>query len=356
MSDQIRHKSAWQRAGFLGLLVLSVAVWYLLPAGPVAWATPPQSRLRQTVPTLAPPRWSWVGGSGPYPVDYAPSGMPDFDQQQSDWHDGASPETWTHSGPVAAADVIWWFDSLAQGKHDLLPSFGGWDDHDAQNVIPLVSGLAARLGTNSVISGTDVFAFAPAFEEYITGRGLQDVYSGSSVMLPTFEQLHGWIVGGNGVVLLLGFWEQQGPEQWVYLGGHYVAAAGVEPVNRYLAVSDPFRDAFEAAEILLGRSDGGHAYPHGSEVHNDAKNVSHDAYRVVVAEGPGGVVALADYAPTSASLPSLFGQNMAAAFEDYRGDYVGPLFNVWTTIDYAIVLTPPPYYHLYIPIIVKEAR
>jgi hypothetical protein len=95
MSDQIRHKSAWQRAGFLGLLVLSVAVWYLLPAGPVAWATPPQSRLRQTVPTLAPPRWSWVGGSGPYPVDYAPSGMPDFDQQQSDWHGGASPETWT---------------------------------------------------------------------------------------------------------------------------------------------------------------------------------------------------------------------------------------------------------------------
>ncbi|MFZ5981896.1 MAG: S8 family serine peptidase, partial [Candidatus Zixiibacteriota bacterium] len=43
-------------------------------------------------------------------LDYAPAGVPDFDQlQRTNWRlpDGR----WTHSGPVALADCFWWFDA-----------------------------------------------------------------------------------------------------------------------------------------------------------------------------------------------------------------------------------------------------
>ena len=92
--------------------------------------------------------WYWK----PSFEDYAPSGMPDFDQKQDNWKKLES-GNWTFCGPVAVANCFWWFDS----KYNVPPGFPGdgidqfplvrdyldalppsippfWDDHDPWNV------------------------------------------------------------------------------------------------------------------------------------------------------------------------------------------------------------------------------
>ena len=175
----------WQRTSFLSLLLLVLAGLYLLPGDSVVWATPHQSRLRQTIPTLTPtpiPSWIWIGRAGGNPLDYAPSGMPDFDQKQVDWYDGVAPDLWTHCGPVAVAEVLWWLDSWSEpgetappevsDGHDLIASSGIWDDHDAQNVVPVVSDLAIRLDarTSGERPGTDVTSMVPALQVYLVDK------------------------------------------------------------------------------------------------------------------------------------------------------------------------------------------
>jgi len=353
-----------QRIALL-LCMLICAVLYLLPTHSVVWATPLQSPLRQTIPTATftpVPVWSCVVATE-QAVDYALSGMPDFDQRQGDWQYSSGSSTWTHCGPAALADVLWALDSLAEpgdvpppavsDGHSLVSSFGGWDDHDPQNVIPLVEDWATRLATNEAIAGTALTAFEPALQSFLLELNLEDDYGVMVVASPSFEHLESWVRGKDGIVLLLGFWEEQGAGQWVYLGGHYVALDCVEPANRLVAISDPFRDAWEAGEALLGFSPVQHPFPHTAELHNDPQYVSHDGYRLVAAQGPGGVAALAGYLGDQAHLQNFLEQNRVPAFESYYGVYAGPVANVQTTIDYAIVLSKPLAFSLYLPIILK---
>ena len=361
--------SHWKRHGLLALMLLALALMFTSPAGPVVWATPLQSPLRQTIPTITPtpiPTWIWVGGLGMGPVDYAPRGMPDFDQKQDAWYAPALTEVWTHCGAVALADALWWLDSWAEpgstappevsSGHALIDPFGPWDDHDARNVAPLVEDWATRLGTNAPAVSTEVSVFIPAIEAYVAEKELSG-YAVTLIPSPSFEQLEASVRRGDAVVLLLGFWEEQGVEQWAYLGGHYVAVAGVEPANRLVAISDPYRDALEAGETALGRSWAVHPFPHAADVHNDTQYVSHDAYRLVAAQGPGGIWALADYIRDDAHLTNFLGQNQAAGFAPYYGSYAGPFANVLTRLDYAVALSgKPTRYTMYLPIILKRSR
>ena len=357
------------RTVFFALLVFGLVATYMLPTDSV-WATPNQSPLRQTVPTLTPtpvPSWIWIGHAGGEPADYAPSGVPDFDQKQRDWSAPGQTELWTHCGPAAVADALWWLDSryepgsteppaVADG-HDLVISLDGWDDHDAQNTVPLVNELAHRLDTNGVRTGgdhlgTDVSLMVPALEAYLADQGVQGDYGVLAVASPSFDQLVAWVRRGDGIVLQLGFWEDQG-DRWVYLGSHYAAVAGAEPKNRFVAISDPFRDAFESGRVGLGRSPSPHAYPHAGDMHNDAPYVSQDAYSAVAAQGPGGVWALEDYVHSYQEVSGLFDQNLAPAFETYRDYYLGSA--ITTKVDYAIVLSHRTY-TLYLPVLLKGAR
>ncbi|KPL02952.1 MAG: hypothetical protein AMJ73_07955 [candidate division Zixibacteria bacterium SM1_73] len=68
--------------------------------------------------------WYWK----PAYEDYAPSGMPDFDQKQDGWTNMIW--QWTHCGPTAVANCFWWFDS----KHNLPPGMPG----DGNDQFPLV--------------------------------------------------------------------------------------------------------------------------------------------------------------------------------------------------------------------------
>ena len=111
----------------------------------------------------------WKEGGWP---DYAPKGMPDFGQKQDAWGQAVGQPAvwqWSHCGPVAAANSLWWFDSKFETKtippptvsdtYPLVKSYAVtpnvWDDHSPRNVEPLVNALATQMGTNPT-TGTTV--------------------------------------------------------------------------------------------------------------------------------------------------------------------------------------------------------
>ncbi len=370
-SNLLDRRTPYLRHALLIVSVAALVTLYMVPASSVVWATPGQNRLLQTIPTLTPtpiPSWAWIGKVGDNP-DYALRGVSDFDQKQASLYAGAAPQIWTHCGPVALANALWWLDSRYEPNpvppptlHDALPlvrTFGGgaWDDHDAQNTVPLIGDWADRLGTQEAGQqvGTDIAAVAPAVRDYLAEVGLQQTYTVTVVASPSFEQLLSWAHRESGVLLLLGFWEDQG-DRWVYLGAHYATLAGAEPLNRYVAISDPYRDAWEAGECALGRAGATHSYPHESDLHNDAGYASHDAYRMLETTGPGGVGALENYVPAFAGVPNFARQNVAGDYASYLGSYSGsPL--ITTKVDFAVVLARrSDLYTIRLPMILKGSR
>jgi uncharacterized repeat protein (TIGR01451 family) len=240
---------------------------------------------------------------GPW-EDYAPSGMPDFDQKQDNWFvAGPLGPAWTHCGPVAMANSLWWFDSkfetltgtmppVISDTYPLVWSYADWDDHHHQNVIPLVDDLANNyFGTNATVPfGTSVYDMYTGMQRYLRDHNLWDDYVVTLVRAPTFEWVADEVMRSEDVVLLLGFYELQG--DWVRVGGHYVSVAGVDPAGA-IAFSDPFLDASEsglaAGRVLSGTMLLPHKPGHSPDLHNDAGNISHDIYPIAKTDSPGGV-------------------------------------------------------------------
>lgn len=231
--------------------------------------------------------------------DYAPNGMPDFDQKQGNWI-GPPFGTWTHDGPAALANCMWWFDSKfepfpvdprpfypdpsAPAPNDnfgLLQSYGQWDDHDTNNVVPFINDLAGYINTNGgpFGGGTVIFDIQAGFEQWLIDHGLEDYFTIDIIPGPPWELIRDEVLRSQDVILLLGFYEQQQPDFCCRLGSHYVTVAGVCSTQAKICISDPFYDANE------GEPPAGSA--HGSTVHNDAFFVSgphgtihHDIYDV----------------------------------------------------------------------------
>jgi plastocyanin len=234
--------------------------------------------------------------------DYAPSGMPDFDQKQDGWRNTAG--QWTHCGPVAVANSLWWFDSQFEpnpipppainDNYPLLQSYnpGVWDDHDPRNVQPFVNNLAGLAGTGA--TGTTPNQLAQAIQAYLAAKGLGGQYTVTLRQRPPFPWVEEEIERSEDVILLIGFW-QETTAGWRRIGGHYVTAAGVDSPRRLIAFSDPFADAAEVGgwgRVLPGP----HPPAHGAGLHNDARFVSHDLYRVIDTRSPGGIWGLWGYA------------------------------------------------------------
>ncbi len=143
-----------------------------------------------TVTILAPPPFYWKEGF----CDYAPSGVPDFDQKQwgtYNWTDKFG--AWSHCGPVAVANSLWWLDSefepaqppvlppaISDGfplvsSYATMPPF--WDDHDPQNVPWLVEHLAYLMDTDGrrtglAHSGTNVLDMEAGLAQYLSWTGV----------------------------------------------------------------------------------------------------------------------------------------------------------------------------------------
>jgi hypothetical protein len=169
-----------------------------LPQGP----TPPPWNV--TAEEFTPEdTWYWKANYG----DYVPSGMPDFDQRQGgtyNWVDqwGA----WSHCGPVAVANSLWWLDSEFEPNpippptindgYPLVISYGQWDDHDPQNVPPLVEHLAFLMDTDGrrtglVHTGTNVNDMEAGLAQYLSWTGVNPVgdVNGDGVVDPVDDML-----------------------------------------------------------------------------------------------------------------------------------------------------------------------
>ncbi len=280
--------------------------------------------------------------------DYAPAGLPDFDMRQADWQTTIVSRTaWTHDGPVALADLLWWRDAAAEAgttpppavsdSYPLVESYGPWDDHDAQNVVPLVADLAARMDVNGDHPGADLEDLAAGLNAYLAAKGLADAYDVTVRRSPSFDWVRDAVKQHEQALLLLGFWELQ-PGGWKRLGGHYVAVAGAACTEDQIAFSDPFRDAAEFGWPGRVAPAGWHGHPPEppDALHNDAATVSHDIYGIMRTAGGWGPQG---YARTLGEIADFVGLNFAAALEANRATgYNGG--EILTLADYALVLAP----------------
>jgi hypothetical protein len=146
-----------------------------LPAGP----TPPPWNV--TAEEFNP--WYYK----PSYVDYALSGMPDFDERQMGTYNWSYQGAWSHCGPVAVANSLWWLDSEFE-PHPVLPptindgftlvsAFGQWDDHATQNVVPLVEKLAWFMDTDGRLThllhkGTSAADMQAGLTHYLSWSGV----------------------------------------------------------------------------------------------------------------------------------------------------------------------------------------
>jgi uncharacterized repeat protein (TIGR01451 family) len=318
-------------------------------------------------------------------ADYAPSGVPDFDQRQDNWNkEVVGEDAWTFCGPVAVANSLWWFDSKFEyqgatpptisGTHPLVasyePWYDTWDDHDPRNIHrygdEFVSDLADNMDTDGPIfqdyAGTYITDVIEGLESYLTDRGIRGGYVITPVQSPDFWWVAEEVERSNDVILLLNFWQDQSIG-WTKLGGHYVTVPGVDKQGGLIGFSDPYFDRMETvlppeefigAPLWTGRfgSDGDpplggsglvptytHMVAHSGvyTLHNDAANVSHDVYPVIAAPpGPVGTWEPEGYAPDRSSIDNFRGVNMdvGGGFPPVEG------VPVHTVVEWAVAVAP----------------
>lgn len=294
--------------------------------------------------------------------DYAPSGIPDFDQKQDAW---TNPQTgkWSYCGPTAIANSLWWLDSFNEpdpipppkinDNFPLVWSYNptGWDDHDPLNVGPLIEDLAWYMDTDGqrtgiLHSGTKVMDMARGIDQYLLDHGLSDAFYQKTVPAPDFDYVEWELEKCEDVTLLLGFWQQDPTGMWYRVGGHYVTVAGIDSQGLWIAFSDPCVDNAEAGRPGVVRP-GLHGYPHDPTVHNDTLFVSHDIYAAWV-PGPGGSPGNPNFEVNYNEyevdewinlITNMEGQNTPGKFEGQTGPY-NPLLPVFTEVEYAIIVSP----------------
>jgi PKD repeat protein len=241
--------------------------------------------------------------------NYAPKGMPDFDQEQDAWQKivnyanpnnildtqtalnddlllsqcfppciapgpdayldtipvGTDKAEYYYCGPLAAAIVLWWIDSKFekntypdsnQDTCNLITKYPGEnDDHDPSNVKHLVEDLAANWIGTSMQCTTTLNMLKNGMQNFINNQ-TQFNYIVNFFYPNNFNlnDLWYWVSQGYGVILQLDCIE----------GGHYVALNGVDKTNEIISISDP--------DLDITNSTTDHA------LHNDAGVVSHDTY------------------------------------------------------------------------------
>lgn len=138
------------------------------------------------VVVVSPTEWYFKPGY----VDYAMSGVPDFDMKQDNWIHPLDGYTWC--GPVSTANSLWWLDSeyetrnstffpnhppAIENNYNLVTAYGPWDDHDPRNVEPLVNNLAFLMDTDGqrtglVHSGTFFNDVQVGISQYLQQQGV----------------------------------------------------------------------------------------------------------------------------------------------------------------------------------------
>jgi hypothetical protein len=203
-----------------------------------------------SVTILAPPPFYWKAGF----CDYAPSGMPDFDQKQwgtYNWTDKG--DAWSHCGPTAAANSLWWLDSKFEPTQPPVspptPSDGfplvssyipGIDDHDPGNVQPFIEHLAYLMDTDGkrtglAHSGTNVIDMEAGITHYLSWTGVNpkgDV-NGDGIVNQTDVNIVNAAMGSTPV------------------SANWNMAADIDPVTLGWPNRQPANNAVNAADLAL---------------------------------------------------------------------------------------------------------
>ena len=242
-----------------------------------------------------------------YP-NYAPQGLPDFDQRQGNWKCKASiwrliGGIYSFCGPTSLSDVLWWFDS----KHENPSGYPGdgndtyslvrdyhapgapdpgpySDDHNFNNVNDLstpwhrgrggkefVEEVAWYCNTNFCqsplwfLAGTSAENLEKGANAWIQDDVLQDHYHVEAILKPDFATITKAIQHNDGVIVNLYFYNKKIYTP-IHLFSHFVGVAGVNPDDGYIALSDPVQNKMNPVP--------------GPKDHNDAGVVSHDIYKV----------------------------------------------------------------------------
>ncbi len=263
--------------------------------------------------------WYWK----PDTLPQAPSGMPDFDQNQRDWV--------AFCGPTAVANCLSWFNAVPDGMTP--PDF--------------IELLAEYFSTTS--SGTYVDSIQAGLERYFEDYGF--ALSESTFWMPDFYEMEDSLKRCQDIILLLGFWWwDDNTGGWYREGGHFVTMAGVNSEKKEIAISDPDRDQCVRYGWWPGRVRPPEHPPwpeYSPYLHNDPGYVSHDVYVSLLYPefpSPGSDIwDLADYC---------YGQNFPAMnvphrFEAYSRPAPKQYEYFHTEVEAAVMICPlpnnPPY-------------
>jgi len=196
--------------------------------------------------------WYWKPA---YP-NYAPSGMPDFDEKQDQWKAiepgpdgiiqslpagddifnptenciapgpdchlqtvpaGDDVAVWAFCGPVAVANCFWWFDSKyatqtgtpgdGEDNFALVADYGAGDDHSKANAPLLIENLARAMQTTS--KGTTYIAdMQNAIHQWFIDTGLNNKFVENTYDKPTFQFVENEIERSQDVILLIGYYNR----------------------------------------------------------------------------------------------------------------------------------------------------
>ena len=293
-------------------------------------------------------------------VDYAPNGVPDFDQKQDGWRNPGTGK-WSWCGPTAVANSLWWLDSefelnpipppVVNDGFPLVRSYGFWDDHDPSNVPPFIEDLAGYMDTDGARTGvshngTKIADMAQGIERYISSVGLQEKLYVKMVKIPDFEIIYDEAKKCEDTILLLGFWQEQPPGSgsWVRVGGHYVTVPGIDLPNHRIAFCDPYTDNAEVVPgtgIVKPLSSHGHPPVPPETIHNNATYISYDIYNTVTGStSPGGPQLRIIYEPYCLNdlVSNMQGQNTPDEFEPLQGLY-NPTLPVLTEVEYGVFIS-----------------
>jgi hypothetical protein len=236
--------------------------------------------------------------------NYAPNGLPDFDQnRQNDWKDLEGHQALC--GSVCLADVLWWFDSQHENQsgypgdgNDTYPLVQDYhapgmpipgphsDDHNYNNVnnnqtpfptlqkngelIERIAWYANRQKDMSLYTklgplqeALNAFTLVYGAKKWLVDCNLQNDYSVIPILRPRFSTIITYLRNNAGIIL--GIVPKPNNTSSLFSYGHFVAVAGINPLG-YISVSDPAQDSMN--ESL------------DHYTHNNASIVSHDAYRV----------------------------------------------------------------------------
>ena len=208
--------------------------------------TSPEKRVTETKD------WYWKPS---YP-NYAPSGVPDYDQQQDAWkviepgpngvinsvvagddffnatenrivpgpdcHLQTAPAgddlaIWAFCGPVAVANCLWWYDSKysdpagtpGDGKDNLplVGDYGAGDDHSTGNVPLLIEELARAMKTNTK-GTTYVTDMNNSLGQWFITTDLSNHFTVNTTNEVTFPYVEEQIEDDQNVILLVGAYQQ----------------------------------------------------------------------------------------------------------------------------------------------------